>query len=82
MAQKPNPTLSREELTRLCGDVPEWMIIALLETGATARDVEAALLWSQGVSDIAGDERVPLTGAAAAVYDILTTDQDEEGDRC
>lgn len=78
MPPEARPGLSREELVKLCGDVPDWMITALLETGATAREVEIALLWAQGESDIAGEARVPLTGAAAAVYDILTADQDEE----
>jgi hypothetical protein len=67
--------LSAEEVRRLCGDALAWKVEAILETGANAGDLQAALAWSQG-----DDNGRQLSGAAAEVYDILTADEapDEE----
>lgn len=68
--------LEHEELRRLCGDVPEWKLAALAEVGARKEDIEAALAWVHGQSDVMGEVRRPATGPVARVSDILIADEE------
>lgn len=79
MPDKKPQTLVASEVHRLCGDVPDWKISAILATGADVDDIDTAIAWAAGEDDVMGAERRPLDGAAAAVYDILTADE-EYGD--
>lgn len=71
---------TKEDVLRLFRDVPDWKTARIVAAGATREDLEAALLWIQGESDIAGDARRPLAGRAALVYDIVMADVPEEDD--
>ena len=74
--------ITHDELRRLCGDVPEWKLAALAASGATAEEIEEALAWIAGESDVMGEERRPAAGPVARVYDILRADEESwEGDR-
>lgn len=79
MPDKEPQSLAASEVRRLCGDVADWKIAAIVATGAGVDDIEVAIAWAAGEDDVMGEERRPLVGAAAAVYDILTAD-DEYGD--
>ena len=75
--------LDPAEVRRHCGDILDWQVEAILETGATVEDLNAARAWMDGQDDVMGEERRPLTGTAAQVYDILAAGEpfDDEGDR-
>jgi hypothetical protein len=51
------------------------------ETGATLEELEEAAAWLAGESDVMGEERLPLTGAAAKVYEIIARDELSERER-
>lgn len=68
--------LDHDELRRLCGDIPEWKLAALARTGASREDIEAAVVWAEGQSDVMGEERVPASGQIAQVYEILMADEE------
>jgi len=72
--------LTRAEIVGVCGDILDWKIKAIIESGATLPELETAAAWAAGADEVLGEEREPLTGATAAVYDILTADEefDEE----
>jgi hypothetical protein len=65
----------RAQILRLAGPIGDSKIAAILATSATAEEVEEAAAWAAGESDLMGRERRRLTGAAAAVYEILTADR-------
>lgn len=73
-------TLSHDDVRRLCGDIPDWKIAQIIAEGATIEDLEIALAWAAGESDVMGEELHPLSGAAALVYDILLADEDAENE--
>ncbi|HWA60848.1 MAG TPA: hypothetical protein VG939_05710 [Caulobacteraceae bacterium] len=73
------PALSADEVRHLIGDAQDWKVAAIASTGATAADIEAAAAWLEGQDDIMGEARHPLTGPAAAVYDILVRAGDFPG---
>lgn len=65
----------RQGLGELLRHLDDSKIAAVIATGATLAQVEEALLWAEGESDVLGKTNHPLTGAAALVYDILTTEE-------
>jgi hypothetical protein len=68
--------LDAAEIRRRCGDILDRQVEAILETGATAGDLAAALAWASGQDDLPGEERRPLTGVAGQVYDILAPSEE------
>lgn len=72
----PNPApVSRADIESILGRVPDELATAIMQTGATAADVEIAENWACGQDDVMGKTRHPLEGPAAAVYEILRADQ-------
>ena len=69
-------SLTRAEVVAVCGDILDWKIKAIIESGATLSEFETAAAWAAGADEALGEEREPLTGAAAAVYDILVADEE------
>jgi hypothetical protein len=74
------PGLSHDDVTRLCGDIDEAKVAAILATGASLAELEEALAWATGESDVMGEARRPVAGAVAELYDILVEGEDLWGD--
>ena len=69
------------DIARLLGDLGDAKtleIVALLRP--TMGDLEEAALWLAGDGDILGKAGRPLGGTAAAIFDIVTADDDTEPD--
>lgn len=66
--------LTVEDAMRLAGELDTETLVAIVATGATYAEVEQAVLWASGDAEQLGKDAHPLTGAAAAVYDILVAD--------
>jgi hypothetical protein len=76
--QRTTRTLGPEEIRRLCGDILDWQVEAILETGADAEDLTEALAWYGGQDDVMGEERKPLSGAAGRIYDVLQAGEEPD----
>lgn len=63
------------EITELLGDIEAGKAEAILATGATLAEIEEAQAWAAGESDVLGDLKRPASGAVAAVYDILSSEE-------
>ena len=74
------PDMRSEDVRRLCGDILDWKVDAILASGATLSDLEVAIAWLTGENDVMGKQRAPLEGAAASVYDLLARGEDFPGD--
>jgi hypothetical protein len=73
MARQP---ATLHQITELLGDLEAAKAEAILATGATVAEIEQAQAWAAGESDVMGGELArPLSGAVAAVYEILRTEQ-------
>ena len=66
---------TRDDITRLFGDLTDHKVVEIMETGADIEQLEEAAAWLAGESDVMGEERHPLTGASEQVYQILTRDE-------
>jgi hypothetical protein len=70
------------EIGSLVGALEAAKLEAILATEATAAEVEQALAWAAGATDVMGDLEGPLSGPVAAVYDVLSSElprADDEG---
>jgi hypothetical protein len=63
------------EIRQMVGDVDAAKLEAILATGATLGQIGEAMAWVSGASDVMGGElERPLSGPAAAVYEILASE--------
>jgi hypothetical protein len=65
---------SLREIRALVGDIEAAKLEAILATGATPAEIEQALSWTAGATDVMGDLQRPLRGPVAAVYEILASE--------
>ena len=72
---------TRDDVIHLLGDISDHKVVEILETGATLEQLEEAAAWLAGESDVMGEERLPLTGAAAKAYEIIARDELPERER-
>lgn len=77
----PDPSLGHDEVVAVCGDIVDWKVKAIIDTGATLTELEAARAWAAGADEVLGEERAPLSGVTAAVYDILIAGEEPGDDR-
>lgn len=75
------PRLTSHDVRRVCGDIPEWKIEDIIATGASLAELEEGALWASGDNETTPTRHLPPHGAAAAVFDILTVDEDEDEGR-
>lgn len=71
--------LTREDVRHLCGELPDWKIAKIVASQASYRDLETAVLWTQG--EDRGPERHMLGGRAAYLYEILMAGEEWEEER-
>lgn len=64
---------TRDEITRLVGEVDEMTISEILATDASPTEIEQAARWAAGEA-VVRPERHELSGRAEAVYDLLMGD--------
>jgi hypothetical protein len=73
-----NQRIGHDDVVRLCGDIEDWKVSAILGTGATIEELEEAVAWSIGEDDVMGEERKPLSGKVAQIQEILASDEIDE----
>jgi hypothetical protein len=69
------PGLTRAEILRVAGDIGDAKVAAIEASGARLEELEEAVAWAAGESDVMGELRLPLVGRTSALYDILTADE-------
>jgi hypothetical protein len=63
------------EIREMVGDLEAAKLEAILATGATPGQIEEAMAWVAGESDVMGGElERPLAGPVAVVYEILASE--------
>jgi hypothetical protein len=79
-SQDAKQAVTHDLVVEMVGEIGNAKIAAILAASPTIEDLEEAVAWAAGESDIMGEERLPLTGVAAQVCDILTADEDYDND--
>jgi hypothetical protein len=73
---------THEDIVHLFGPIDDHLAAAILELRPTLDDIEVAAAYHAGLTDVMGDERLPLSGTAARIFEILGRAESlEEEDR-
>ncbi len=70
--------LTREDIRRLCGELPEWKIARIIASEANYAELETAAEWVKG-EDCGPDHR-PLEGKIAYLFEIIKAGEEWEED--
>lgn len=81
MPERVSESVTQQEIKGILGNLDDASIAAILEIGPSVKELEEAMAWASGESDVMGELERPLDGAVASVYDILTQDEAWLGDR-
>lgn len=73
--------LTRGRILHIVGDIDDAKVAAIERLGASLEELEEAVAWASGETDVMGEARLPLTGRVAELYDILSADDDYGDDR-
>lgn len=68
--------ITRDDIIHLFGEVNDHRVVEILEIDASLEDLEEASTWLADESDVMGEARIPLTGRAGQVYEILARDKE------
>jgi len=68
-------SLGYEDVARITGPIDAEKIAQILAARPTAVELEEAVAWAAGESDVMGELERPLTGTVARLYDILTVEE-------
>ena len=83
---EPNPCsadkpLGADDVRRIVGEIDDVKLVAILDQGASVAELEAAVAWAEGESDVLGAARESLSGRVGTLYEILTAGEDWEDER-
>jgi hypothetical protein len=67
-------SLTRSEILRLFGTIDDHTIAEITGLNPSLEELAVTESYLAGMTDIMGEERLPLTGKAAKVYEIVTRD--------
>ncbi len=73
--------LSAEEIRRIAGDISDARVLAILDLEVSRDELEQAVAWAEGQSDVLGELELPLSGVVSEVHEILTAGEEWEEDR-
>jgi hypothetical protein len=68
--------LTASDVRRLCGDILDWRVSAIVATGGTLDDLETALAFANGEDDVMGEDRRALAGSAAQIYELVVAEEE------
>jgi hypothetical protein len=74
----PESELDPETVRRLCGEITDGAVSAIVASRASLADLEAAVAWVDGASDAMGEARRPIVGAVAMLYDLLMAERSDD----
>lgn len=70
--------VSKAELMHLVGDIDDARLLQILALQPDIAEIEEAALWADGEADELARSGRALTGKAAAIFEILTADIEDE----
>jgi len=63
------------DIVHLFGPIEDHLAREILDLQPTPADLEVVAAYQAGMTDVLGEERVPLAGTAARIYDIVSRDE-------
>jgi len=63
------------DIVHLFGPIEDHLAREILDLEPTPAELEVVAAYQAGLTDVMGEERVPLSGTAARIYDIVSRDE-------
>ncbi len=73
--------LTHDQVIGVVGQIDDDKIADIIATGATLEEVVEAFAWASDETDALADAERSLAGRVAAVYDVLTAEEQWEEER-
>jgi hypothetical protein len=70
-----NESSIQAEIFRRFGSIEAHRLLEIIDLDPSPADLDVAAGYMAGMSDVLGEERQPLTGKAAIIYDLLRQDE-------
>jgi hypothetical protein len=67
--------LTHEQVLEIVGTIDDARAAAIIDTGATLEELEEAVAWAAGESDVMGDLRLHASPVVGQIYDLLTAEE-------
>ena len=76
-------TTERTDIQHLFGPIEDHLTREILDLDPTLAELEVAAAYAAGMTDVMGEERTPLSGNAARIYEIVSRVEalEEDDDR-
>ena len=77
-------TSTYSDIVHLFGPIEDHLAREILDLQPTPAELEVVAAYQAGMTDVLGEERLPLAGTAARIYEIVSRDEilpDEEETR-
>ena len=75
-----NPQATHSDIEHLFGPINDHLAREILELDPSLGELEIAAAYFAGLTDVMGEQRAPLSGNAALIYDIVSRDETALGD--
>lgn len=76
-----NSSPLHDDLIRLLGPMDDHKAVEIMALGPTWEELEVVAAYLAGESDVMGEERLPLSGNAGRIHEIVTRDELYDEDR-
>ena len=70
-----NESSIRAEIFRRFGSIEDHKVLEIIELDPSCADLDIAAGYIAGMSDVLGEERLPLAGRPARIYEIVSRDE-------
>jgi len=70
-----NPQATARDVQHLLGPINDHLTREILDLSPSLGELEVAAAYCAGLTDVMGEERAPLTGTAARVYELVSRDE-------
>ena len=68
-------TSTYSDIVHLFGPIQDHLAREILDLQPTPAELEVVAAYYAGLTDVMGEERVPLSGRAARIYEIVSRDE-------
>lgn len=73
--------LNRALVVEAVGRISDAKVAAIIATGASLEELEEAIAWVAGESDVMSEQRLRASAAVGEIYDILIAEEEYEPER-
>lgn len=71
-------TLTKSHIRRMFGSIDDHKVVEIMGMNPSPDDLEVAMAYLADMTDVMGENRLPLSGCPARIYEIVIRDETVE----